>query len=229
MALEIWNSLDETSKHIIQFCAVITGTAVAFPILRKAFLRARDKYRNTKEMVDWVLNDKHDHAVIMGLIKGLTDMMEGLSVQFKDQFEHNGGTSFRDALDQLLHEMAFMSSQIRAAYNTSSKAIFETDAEGKVVFVNRAFVRMTGFSAHEVMGLGWVNLIHRSNRDKVVTSWMHAVNAGRDFDEEIIYNRPDGDPYDVHALAYTIKVDGRLLGYTGEIIPIPKVGNSEKA
>lgn len=172
-------------------------------------------------MIQWVLHDQHEHEAIMEAMAELREDVRNLAGSFKSQFEHNGGTSFRDALDKLLNEMAFMSAQIRAAYNTSSKAIFETDAEGKVVFVNRAFVRMTGFSAHEIMNMGWVNLLYQPNRDRVVKSWMFAVETGNDFDEDIIYNRPDGSPYDVHAMAYTIKADGKLLGYTGEIIPLP--------
>ena len=158
----------------------------------------------------WLFSEQHEHETI---IQSLANI--------EAQLTNNGGTSLKDAIDRIETNQEYINSYTRTALHANPKAIFETDAEGRVLFVNKAFLRLTEFSASEVEGLGWMNLLASSNRQKVHDMWMDAVASKRDFDEIIQYQRHNGERYYVHALAYCIKdVEKNVLGYLGEVTPI---------
>ena len=56
-------------------------------------------------------------------------------------------------------------------------AIYQSDAEGRCVYVNAALCELFGMSEKEAMGLGWMDRIHPDDRDRVEAARRHAASA----------------------------------------------------
>lgn len=135
-----------------------------------------------------------------------------------DELKPNGGNSIKDTITRIDKQVEFFGSFRRAQLNTSPNALLETDAKGRVLWVNPAMIRLTGRPAAELLGSGWVNIIAPSVRRDVEENWEHTVEEGRMLDEEQTYITPDGQEFRVHVIAHPIKsADDELLGYLAEI------------
>jgi PAS domain S-box-containing protein len=202
---ELWNNLDLHIQVAIEIAAFIGASTLILVTLMKAFKFLSGGF----DRVAWLFNEQHDHKVIK----------DSLS-EIQAQLTNNGGTSLKDAVDRIEHKQDFLSVRMQTHLHTNSKAIFETDENGLVTYVNRAYTRMTGLSAHEVQREGWVNVIQPTHRERITGLWFKAVASRRDFDEIVPFVKPDGTEYNGHATAYVIRNDaGKMLGHIGEVVP----------
>ena len=91
-----------------------------------------------------------------------------------------------------------------AAMEAVPIAIFETDALGSVTFVNDRWCELTGLSATNALGAGWMRVLHPDDLERVIAEWQAAVTQAREVRIEFRIVRPDG------RLAW---VDGRVFSY----------------
>jgi PAS domain S-box-containing protein len=139
----------------------------------------------------------------------------------------NGGTSLKDSVEGLKHSIdAILSTVIRidqkqiALANHSEKGIFEADLNGDTIFVNRAYCRMIGRTADEIIGKGWKTSVHPDDRDEVSEEWYSCVKERRDFVKTYRMLRPDNSVVTVDAHAYLLKdLKGATIGFMGFIVP----------
>src|SRR5689334_15785203 len=54
--------------------------------------------------------------------------------------------------------------ELRAALEDAAEAICRVDTEGRIVSVNRAFSRLTGYEAAEIIGRSWETTISTADR-----------------------------------------------------------------
>ena len=202
----VWEGLDGHIQILITLGAGVTALGLLYSAVKWMWKFGRDKI----EHVSWLFTERHDHAKIF---LALDDI--------KLQLINNGGTSLKDSIDRVELNQEFQLAYMRTSQHASDKAIFETNSKGEVVYVNLAYMRLTGFSNTEVMNMGWVNSIAPSERDHVVRKWLKAVASQRNFDEYITLMRPDGEEYKAHARAYVIpSISGEVLGHFGEVLPL---------
>lgn len=153
-----------------------------------------------------------------------TERYENLAAtqsQILAELKPNGSTSLRDAIDRIEYRQGGFDAFLSAQLNVLDVAIFRTDAVGKVKYNNRKHQHLTGFSAGEVSGDGWINVIHQDDRDMVYTKWRHAVEDGREFSEDIRYVTPEGEIYEVHVNAYReMDAQGKIRGFLGLVSPL---------
>ena len=195
--------MDYFSFSLFQIAAIITAISIITVFIRKLFKWSK----KAAKQVEWLVEDKHDHIEIMEAIQLI-----------KAEFTTNGGTSIKDDFIEVKKALSFISAYMRVVTNTNRTPTFETNAEGHIVFVNKAYARMTGYSKHEVLGMGWVNVVQPSERDKVVKQWLNAVRGKRDFDEDINFLHADGTACSVHATANIMRDEhGNMLGHFGEV------------
>jgi PAS domain S-box-containing protein len=137
----------------------------------------------------------------------------------------NGGGSLRDkmeglkvSIDHVLNTVVRLDQRQVSFANQSDTAIFETDAPGNTIFVNRAYCRLTGRTPDEVLGQGWKIIIHPEQREYVVDEWSSAVREMRDFD--LTYDIIDtaGKLIKIHNHAYILRdIQSKTIGYMGFI------------
>ncbi len=149
---------------------------------------------------------------------GITEKLDTIMLQLVP----DGGSSIRDSLDRIEDKQHFFGSFLKTQLNAHPKALFETDCVGRWTWVNRPHSRLTGFQTAEVMGDGWVNLVAPECRGRVQIKWAAAIEAGREFDEDVWYIKTDKKTrYLVNVHAYTIENrDESVGGYIGEVTPL---------
>lgn len=201
MEFDIWVWLNEQKEHLAIIAGILGGLWTIWKYLGKYIKECFSR-------IAYMFNAKAAHG----------DLNEKLD-QIMGQLIPNGGSSIKDSLDRIEDKQSFFSSFLQAQMNVNQKAIFQTDAEGKCIWVNRPHARMTGFQASEVMGDGWINVIAPECREIVMEKWQEAVDSEREFDENIWYIRTDKKTrYCVNVHAYKIEgVNGELRGYIGEV------------
>jgi PAS domain S-box-containing protein len=55
--------------------------------------------------------------------------------------------------------------------------IYQSDAQGRCVYVNAALCELFGMSEKEVMGVGWLDRVHPEDRAEVEAARKHAVSS----------------------------------------------------
>jgi PAS domain S-box-containing protein len=73
-------------------------------------------------------------------------------------------------------------------------AIYQSDAEGRCIFVNAALCELFGLSEQEAMGVGWLDRVHPEDRARVHGARRHAAS-----------------PIPVFYIDYRIQVRGKTL------------------
>jgi len=100
------------------------------------------------------------------------------------------------------------------ALNSAANAIFITDREGRIQWVNQAFTRMSGYAREEVVGQ--TPRILRSGRqgeDYYGALW-ETILAGRPFQGEATDRRKDGSPYVVdQRITPLVDGDGQITHF----------------
>jgi PAS domain S-box-containing protein len=127
------------------------------------------------------------------------------------------------AIEQKQSETALQKSEQRWATLAQSApvGIFLTDAEGNCIYVNQCWSEITGITAQEASGQGWVNALHPEDRDRVLTEWYRAAQNNLSFRSEYRFIHPDGKITWVYgkAIAETA-ADGSVTGYIGTLTDI---------
>jgi len=74
--------------------------------------------------------------------------------------------------------------RFRTVTNVLPVGVFYTDHEGNFLFVNEQWCNVTGFTAEESLGNGWVYALHHDDRARVLREWENAVKNKRAFKSE---------------------------------------------
>ncbi len=81
------------------------------------------------------------------------------------------------------------------AVDQSAIAIAITDTAARIVYVNRAFTTMTGYSADDVIGRNQSVLSYKTTPKAVYQELWANLSAGRDWTGRLLNRRKDGTPY----------------------------------
>lgn len=108
--------------------------------------------------------------------------------------------------------------------------IFQSDAGGNTTFVNDHWCKLTGLTAVEAYGKGWVNAIHPDDRPGIVAGWGDAVRENTSSSAEYRFLHKDGTVVWVHGNAVERRDSaGKLLGYIGTVTDVTQRKIAEQA
>lgn len=106
--------------------------------------------------------------------------------------------------------------------------IFQTDSEGRCVYVNSRWSAMSGLDAHQASREGWHAAVHAEDRDRVSKRWQEAADKGLDFGDEYRLHAPHGRVTWVACTAIAMRdVRGQLTGYLGTLTEISTLKESQ--
>jgi PAS domain S-box-containing protein len=83
--------------------------------------------------------------------------------------------------------------EFKALAETLPSLVFASDAQGLNVYVNASFQRYTGLSAAELMGGGWLSIIHPDDQALANTKWEMSWACGDPYDTRYRFRRFDGE------------------------------------
>ncbi len=70
--------------------------------------------------------------------------------------------------------------------------MFVSDRSGQNTYTNRPFQQYTGLSAKDLLGEGWIEVLHPDDRERGLILWSEAVRSETIYDAEYRFRRADG-------------------------------------
>jgi len=98
--------------------------------------------------------------------------------------------------------------RFEAATENAGHAIYFTDREGTIVYVNPAFERITGYDAEEVIGENPRILKSGEMDDEYYDELWETLLSGERWEENVVNRRSDGERYTAHQTIAPITEDG---------------------
>lgn len=146
-------------------------------------------------------------AVCIGLITVLFKYSCRLFNFFKTKYSHleaihikvekifseitpNHGSSIKDKVNSLESQVTKITQLTEKMFyrqkwilDKSDSAVFESDSEGKCVWVNAKYLKLVKRDFGFVLGNGWRNVICPEDRDRVIQNWERCVKDGIDSED----------------------------------------------
>jgi PAS domain S-box-containing protein len=140
--------------------------------------------------------------------------------------------SHRDITERKRAEAALRAEELR--YQTLSEispvGIFRTDARGQTTYVNPRWCQITGLSATDGLGEGWLRAVHPQDREQVARGWREAVQAACSATADYRFVHTDGKVVWVMGQVVPEKDEaGHLVGYVGTITDVTERKRAEEA
>jgi aerotaxis receptor len=88
-----------------------------------------------------------------------------------------------------------------------------TDVKGRIVYCNRSFVEVSGFSEAELLGQAHNIVRHPDMPAEAFRDMWATIASGRPWTAAVKNRRKNGDHYWVRANATPVRRDGRIVGY----------------
>lgn len=133
----------------------------------------------------------------------------------------NDGSSLRDTINRLDRRQIILNDRILGILDRDDMAIFETDNKGQFIWVNSAYLSMSGRTLPDLIGHGWINSVLETDRNRVITEWDRAIEEQRTFEMTFSFQHQYTDRI---TLAFVKATPNRsaneIVGWTGYISPV---------
>ncbi len=125
---------------------------------------------------------------------------------------------FRDITTQKAEQDKLKANETRlkALFDGSPAAIYETDALGKCLMVNKIWREFAGMNTEEALGDGWINAIHPDDRNYIAEQWTNHALSGKNWNTEYRFVSKDNTVTWVWGVASALyDDDGSITGFIG--------------
>lgn len=107
--------------------------------------------------------------------------------------------------------------------------IFLTDTTGDCYYANERWCAMTGLTAEQAKGIGWIRSVHPEDKTKVLAAWQAALQSGREFAMEHRALSSDGRSLWLHgSTAAQRDARGTITGYVGTVTDVTAQHNARE-
>jgi len=132
---------------------------------------------------------------------------------------------------RLAHEAVKESGELfRIMANSAPVLIWMSDVDPVVSFVNKGCVDFTGLSEEELLGEGWLEIIHEEDRQHVMDVYSAGYTSREPFIYEYRVRAAAGDWRWLYSnCAPRFAADGQFLGFIGSCVDITDRKTSEQA
>lgn len=122
----------------------------------------------------------------------------------------------KDAVCRIETSNQYILNRILIMLHEDPMPVFEADKSGEYVWVNNAYMKMSGKPFQDLNGFGWLNTITPKYRDKVRNEWNLSIKEERSFDMDYVITGSLGEYIPVHTKTYPMKdLKGEILGHMG--------------
>ncbi|GAM10070.1 sensor protein FixL [Geobacter sp. OR-1] len=127
------------------------------------------------------------------------------------------------------HELKKSEARFRNLADNAPVGIFETNANGDCIFVNKKWCQIAGISPEKAFGRGWATALHPEDAVLIAHEWYGSVEGHTPFLLEYRFRTPEGNDNWVLGSASALKgEDDSITGYMGIIIDINERKKTEK-
>jgi diguanylate cyclase (GGDEF)-like protein/PAS domain S-box-containing protein len=146
--------------------------------------------------------------------------LESLIVPYS---EDKATAIIRDVTERVQLDEALIESEERfkALSDSSPIGIYQTDTEGRYIYLNKRLLDITGLTLEESLGYGWFNSLHPKDKAAELSKISHARNQRSLYTSEFRILRPDGEVRWLSVRSTIMQTEeGRILGRVGTVIDI---------
>lgn len=132
------------------------------------------------------------------------------------QFLDSVGSQIALVIERKLAEEALQ--KLNLAIHNSQEAVFLTDIEGKITYINPEFTKLYGYTAEEVVGKSTPRILNGGIEDKLYfkSFWESLLNKQGFPTKEYLNKRKDGKLIDIEGSADPIiNSNGDIIGFLG--------------
>jgi PAS domain S-box-containing protein len=131
-------------------------------------------------------------------------------------------------LNQAIRQLWVNQEHLRLIMELAPVGIFYVDMQGYDSSINKKGVEITGLSAEEAVGKGWLKAVHPDDRKQVLSQWQQAINHHQIFKSQHRFKHPDGTVIWVTAQAVAERTTGgEISGYVGTLTDISETKQTE--
>jgi PAS domain S-box-containing protein len=135
--------------------------------------------------------------------------------QQERELEHH-----RDNLEKLVDQKskALVESEqrFRILFDDSPTGIYETDADGNCLMVNKRWQEMAGMTQKEALGNNWINGIYEPDRQEIFKLWKKYADTGQSWSQEYRFCTKEGKITWVYGIAKPLfDENNKIIGYIG--------------
>jgi PAS domain S-box-containing protein len=106
--------------------------------------------------------------------------------------------------------------------------IFETDAAGSALYMNKAWYEITRLSS-DALGHGWVKAIHEDDREIVVKAWSDAVRQKKEVKLQFrFHNQEAGTRWVIANAIHMLDEADAVRGYIGTMVDITELKDAQE-
>lgn len=145
------------------------------------------------------------------------------------ELKPNGGTSIKDTIRRIDSKIFEIQARTVVIQDASEKAIFECNASGECIYVNKALSDLFGLERSDMLNKGWLEAVDKEDRINVWKEWNDFIVNDIPYEAEYyIHNKRTGQKIKCIALARSFKDnEGKSIGIHGFVEPVRNLDESE--
>ncbi|MCW3038141.1 MAG: peptidylprolyl isomerase [Solirubrobacterales bacterium] len=110
--------------------------------------------------------------------------------------------------------------ETEALLRTFSDYVWKADADGLLATDMPQWRRITGQTADELLGRGWLQGVHPDDRDRVAAAWKRAVQARAGYNVEYRVTGPGGERWYHARAAPVLDATGEVERWVGTVVDV---------
>jgi PAS domain S-box-containing protein len=112
----------------------------------------------------------------------------------------------------------------------AARLVWVADVQGNMLFLDNPFVVLTGMSAADGLGSGWLGVVHPEDREATRAHWLRCIETGAFYAAEFRVLRADGESRRTRSRAMAARrEDGAIRCWYGTTEDIEEEARSEDA
>lgn len=131
--------------------------------------------------------------------------------------------------DALMREVRAQRAELAAVSDTSPLGLFRTGQDGRLSYVNDAYLRIHGFAGREEAADGWIGLLPEAEREEARRAWRRIVSEPVGMHVTRRLTRKDGRRIVVAVRSAPIVIDGVVHGHVGTVADVSERIEGERA
>ena len=119
-------------------------------------------------------------------------------------------------LDFILAGVNLAMAMSQVTWQLLARPVWQADANGMTVHINPFMLKLLGRQDDEILGDGWVNIVHEDDRERVRREWRSAIENKRDFHLHYRWVSSSGETINIVGQASRLlDTKGNILGWVG--------------
>lgn len=129
----------------------------------------------------------------------------------------------------LMHELRAQRAEMAAVSDTSPLGLFRAGLDGRLTYINDAYLRIHGFANREEAAEGWIGMLPPADQDEARKAWRKIVTEPVGMHVTRRLQRADGRQIVVVVRSAPIVIDGQVQGHVGTVADVTERIEGDRA